>query len=214
MLKKVAGILVAFGLVSVTAESQQADSLFLPRDGIVFSLQTFAPLSDDMQETYGFIPSLGVRAMFESARQISIVCGGSFLYKAGEFYSSWGPMLRGEPTRLRAALGEFGLRMSSIPRAKRNVFMEGGVSLAWAGERFREADTEIFEKEHSGTGMGLWLGGGTERFVRESLSWGLQGRVSLCSVTARYDRYPDYWPSSYSIDLSGVWISVFLGLYR
>lgn len=219
MLKKTLGMLAILGLTVARGECQEADSVALSSDGVIVSLSVFGHASHDMQDTYGLVPSLGVRGSLDTAPQVSAVCGVNLLQKNGEFYSGPGLVLQGQPTRhtvrLRAALGEFGLRVNSVPRAPRNLFLEGGIYLAWAGERFREADDSISEKDHSGTGMGGWFGFGAELFLKESISWGLQGRFNLCSVRVRYDRADDYlYPSHYSINLGGVTVATFLGFYR
>lgn len=215
MLKRALAALAILFLVVASGDGQEADTVAFPKDGVMISGSVFGFTSKDMEETYGFVPSLGVRGTFDSAPQVSIVCGAHLLQKNGEFYSGPGPFFPAQPTRLRAALGEFGLRVNSVPRAKRNLFLEGGIYLAWAGERFREADDSISEKDHSGTGMGGWFGFGGELFLKESISWGLQGRFNLCSVRVRYDRADDYlYPSHYSINLGGVTVATFLGFYR
>ncbi len=215
MFRWITGVLTILVLTVVPAQGHQADTVAFPKDAVIVSLSVFAPMADDMKETYGFLPLLGVRGLFDVAPQISNVFGVHLLQRRGQFYPYYGPAWAGESVRLRAVLTEFGLRLSSVPKVKRRMFIEGGVTLAWAGERFKEGNGGITEKDHAGTGMGFWLGFGGERFLKRSLSAGLQGRLNLCSTWVAYQR-PDGFPQRryYSIDLNGVWVGGFIGFYR
>lgn len=216
MFRWIAGVLAIPVLPVVPVQGHQADTVAFPKDAVIVSLSVFAPMADDMRETYGFMPLLGVRGLFDAAPQISNVFGVHLLQRNGQFYAYYGPTWAGESIRLRAVLTEFGLRLSSVPQVKRRMFGEAGVTLAWAEERFKEGNGGITEKDHAGTGMGFWLGFGAERFLNKSLSVGLQGRLNLCSTWVAYQRrdgFPAYY-DHYSIDLNGVWVGVFVGFYR
>ena len=216
MLRKVVlGTIVLSMALALKSGAREAETPSVLKDGLLVSLSVFAPAAGDMQETYGLVPSLGVRGSFASTPEVSIVCRAHLMQGSGAFYHGPGPLLEEGRTRLRAALAQFGVKLSSPPKDKRKLFAEGGLSLAWAGERFKEADGEIRERDHNGTGMGMWLGLGFERFLKEWFSWGVEGRFNLCEVRARYRPPEDHWPQThYSINLSGISIDVFLGLYK
>ncbi len=216
MLKQVLTALATSVLFAVGAEGSEADTTGFPKDGVLVSFSVLSLIADGRQETYGFIPTLGVRGIFEAAPGISAIAGAQFLGGGGNFSSAWGgPWDPGERTRLRAAILEFGVKVSSVPKARRQLFIEAGLQLAWAGERYREAYGDALEKDHTGTGLGFWTGLGTEHFLTGSLSWGVQGKVSLCSVSAKYEWSYDGWHRGhYPIDLTGVWVGACLGFYR
>lgn len=216
MLKQVLTALATLVLLAIGAEGSEADTVGFPKDGVLVSFSVLSPIADGRQETYGFIPSLGVRGSFDAAPGISAIGGVQFLQGGGNFSSEWGgPWDPGERTRLRAAILEFGVKVSSVPKARRELFMEAGLQLAWAGERYREAYGDAPEKDHTGTGLGFWIGLGTEHFLSKSLSWGVQGKVSLCSVRAEYEWSYDGWRRGhYPIDLTGIWVGAYLSFYR
>lgn len=216
MFRGIAAILAILTVMVVPGEGQEADTVTFPTDGIIVSLSVFGPMADDMKEAYGFIPILGVRGLFDAAPRVSMVSGVHLLQWSGRYYPGYTPYLDGESIRLRAVLGEFGLRYSSVPKLGRRMFIEGGTTMAWAGERFKEGNGSIAEKDHTGTGMGFWLGFGAERFLKKSLAVGLQARLSLCSTWVAYERPDDGFPpwTHYSIDLNGIWVGGFVGFYR
>lgn len=216
VLKQVLTSLATLALVVAAAQGSEADTVSFPKDGVLVCFSVLSPLADGMQETYGFIPSVGIRGIFEAAPGISAIGGVQFLQRGGSFSSSWGgPWDPGERTRLRAAIGEFGVKVSSVPKARRQLFMEAGFQFVWTSARYRETYGDTPERDHNGTGLGFWTGVGTEQFLSKSLSWGVQGKVSLCSAGAKGGVFYDGWHRGHTrVDLTGIWAGAYLGFYR
>ncbi len=214
-------VLLSLGL-GMSSKAEEIETSFVPRDGVIFSLGVFGPVSDDMKETYGLMPLLGVKGSFDLNRNISLTGGVNFGQKSGTFYYPhyyWegGPLHGGKETRLRAASLELGLRVNSDLEERRRVYGGGGVGLTWAGERFSEAAGELRNEDHTGVAMGLHFLLGGERFLNDTRSFGLEARLNLCSVRVGYHRPEDYYPSRwdfYSIDLVGLSLGATFGVFR
>ena len=162
------------------AEDADLGAKPLPRPRLVVMGGGLGLMDDDMDDTYGLIPTFGVGLTLPIGPQYLTFVNVHYLQKKGDpFYDN--PDFTGETNRVRAVPVDFGLLVDVSTYPSFSACLGLGLQLAWIEERApqRDPSQSATLTDYTGWGGGFlvfltteWRPGGGPLGVGAKIGWG------------------------------------------